>query len=209
MTVSNGGSDDNVSLRLDLGPDDTNLTNSRRKMAWDGTGSGTTALTFEYTVVAADADGDGLWLQTASSSDDTIVFLESGATITGGDPATSSAVRTHVGPTFAPLWTTTLTVKEVSSNIVGCTTAFLNISAQCRDWLTDDTLTLFGTNFQVESVHNFHRHDELAIRLTPKPPLQLALGIGNLTLSVGEAILSSDRSTARWGKCGPELARGI
>ena len=34
VTVSNGGSDDNVSLRLDLGADDTNLTNSRRR--WPG-----------------------------------------------------------------------------------------------------------------------------------------------------------------------------
>ena len=64
-------------------------------MAWTGAGSGTNTLTFEYTVVAgADADSDGLWLQPASATDDTIVFLENEATLTGGDPATSNAVRT-------------------------------------------------------------------------------------------------------------------
>ena len=198
VTVSTGGSDDNVSLRLDLG-DDYDLTNNRRKMAWDGADSGTNTLTFEYTVVAADADSDGVWLQTASTSDDTIVFLEDGATLTGGDPATSNAGRTHAGSTLLPpLWTATLTVKRVSSTTVGCTVAFFNTSTLCSDFLTDDTLTLFGTNFQVQFVHYVPSDDRLSIRLTPKPPLQLALGVGNLTLSVGEAMLSSDGSTVRW-----------
>ena len=36
-----------------------------------------------------------MWLQTLSDSDDTVVFLENGATITGGNPASNDAVRTR------------------------------------------------------------------------------------------------------------------
>ena len=84
-----------MSLRLDLGADDSNLSNSQQKMAWTGEGSGTDTLTFEYTVQRLDKDADGVWLQTASATDNTVVFLESGATITGGNPATITAVRTR------------------------------------------------------------------------------------------------------------------
>ena len=97
VTVDAMGDDANVSLRLDLGADDTDLTNSRKKMAWTGEGSGTDTLTFEYQVQPGEMDGDGVWLQTASASDDTVVFLENGATITGGNPATNSAVLTRTG----------------------------------------------------------------------------------------------------------------
>ena len=97
MTVANGGPDANVSLRLDLGADDSNLANSRRKMTWTGEGSGTDTLTFEYTVNRHDADADGVWLKTAPAIDNTVVFLERGATITGGNPATNSAVLTGPG----------------------------------------------------------------------------------------------------------------
>ncbi len=96
VTVSNGGADANVSLRVDLGTDDSNLANSLRKMTWTGEGSGTDTLTFEYSVQRLDKDSDGVWLQTASATDDTVVFLSSGATITGGNPATNTAVRTRV-----------------------------------------------------------------------------------------------------------------
>ena len=41
------GDDANASLRLDLGADDADLTNSQRKMAYVS-GSGTHTLTFEY-----------------------------------------------------------------------------------------------------------------------------------------------------------------
>ena len=97
VTVANGGHDRNVSLWLDLGADDSNLADSRRKMTWTGEGSGTDTLTFEYTVGfgGTDMDTDGVWLQTASATDNTVVFLESGATITGGNPATNTAVRTR------------------------------------------------------------------------------------------------------------------
>ena len=97
VTVSNGGDDANVSLRLDLGDDDNDLTNSRRKMAWTGDGSGTDTLTLEYQVQLGEMDSDGVWLQTLSSTDDTVVFLENGATVTGGNPATNSAVLTRAG----------------------------------------------------------------------------------------------------------------
>ena len=97
VTVANGGDDANVSVRLDLGSDDANLSNSRRKMTWTGEGSGTDTLTFEYTVQRLDKDPDGVWLQTASATDDTVLFLSNGATITGGNPATNTAVRTRAG----------------------------------------------------------------------------------------------------------------
>ena len=42
-------------------------------------------------------DTDGVWLQTLSASDDTVVFLENGATITGGIPVRSTALRTRSG----------------------------------------------------------------------------------------------------------------
>ena len=97
VTVSNGGADANVSLRVDLGTDDSNLANSRRKMVWTGEGSGTDTLTFEYTVQRLDKDSDGVWLQPASATDNTMVFLQNGATITGGNPATNTAVRNRAG----------------------------------------------------------------------------------------------------------------
>ena len=97
VTVANGGDDANVSVRLDLGSDDSNLSNSRRKMVWTGEGSGTDTLTFEYTVQRLDKDPEGVWLQPASATDNTVVFLQSGATITGGNPTTNTAVRTRAG----------------------------------------------------------------------------------------------------------------
>ena len=93
VTVSNGGSDDNLFLRLDLGDDDADQTNSRRKMSYV-TGSGTDTLTFEYTVRAGDEDGDGVWLQTDGNA---VVFRENGATSQGGNPATNNAVLTETG----------------------------------------------------------------------------------------------------------------
>ena len=51
-------------------------------------GSGTDTLTFEYVVQATDLDADGVWLQTLSAT--AVVFLESGASITGGNPNTNN-----------------------------------------------------------------------------------------------------------------------
>ena len=97
VTVNHGGDNANVSLRLDVGADDADLSNSRRKMVWTGEGSGTDTLTFAYKVQQPDKDADGVWLQTASATDNTVVFLQNGATITGGNPANSTAVRTRAG----------------------------------------------------------------------------------------------------------------
>ena len=66
-------------VRLDLGPDDTVLANSRRSAAL-ASGSGTATLRFEYTVASGNTDADGVWVQTLSATDDTVVFLN-GATI--------------------------------------------------------------------------------------------------------------------------------
>ena len=102
VTVANAGANDNVSLRLDLGPDDADRANSRRSMAYVS-GSGTRTLTFAYTVAAGDRDADGVWLQTESAGDATMVFLANGATLRyaatdvgrtlGGLPTTGDAAR--------------------------------------------------------------------------------------------------------------------
>ncbi|MYC87358.1 MAG: hypothetical protein F4X22_03845 [Gemmatimonadales bacterium] len=85
VTGSGGG---NMTLRLDLGADDADLTNSRA-VVWFDSHSGNT-LRWEHTVRAVDVDADGVWVQTASATDDAVVFLAGGATIkdAGGDNAT-------------------------------------------------------------------------------------------------------------------------
>jgi hypothetical protein len=95
VTVSNGGANRNVYLILDLGPDDANLGNSEKRMVYAG-GSGSDTLTFEYAVRPGDMDGDGVWLQTLGDQA-TVVFVENGATLTGGNPATNTALRTRAG----------------------------------------------------------------------------------------------------------------
>ena len=102
VTVANAGANDNVRLRLDLGADDADRANSRRSMAYVS-GSGTRTLTFAYTVAAGDRDADGVWLQTESAGDATMVFLANGATLRyaatdvgrtlGGLPTTGDAAR--------------------------------------------------------------------------------------------------------------------
>ena len=137
VTVANGGADDNVSLRLDLGADDANLANSRRKMAWTGDGSGTDTLTFEYTVGSGgtDTDTDGVWLQTATATDDTVVFLESGATITGGNPATNTAVRTRANMS---------TTGDAARKVDDTSTATADAGSD-QEVLTGTTVTLDGS----------------------------------------------------------------
>ena len=80
VTVANGGSDDNVTLRLDLGADAGARFNNRRAMGYVS-GSGTDTLVFEYVVQPGDMDADGVWLQ---AGDDILVFLTGGATIRNG-----------------------------------------------------------------------------------------------------------------------------
>ena len=100
VVVDAMGDDANVSLRLDLGTDDADLSNSRRKMAYVS-GSGTDTLTFEYTVQPEEMDGDGVWLQTDS---DTVVFLENGATVKGATrpPTTPSSPGAAWPPAGTP-----------------------------------------------------------------------------------------------------------
>ncbi|MYG25974.1 MAG: hypothetical protein F4213_08105, partial [Boseongicola sp. SB0677_bin_26] len=62
-----------ITLRLDLGTDDTDLTNSRKPVQLHSH-SGST-VRFEYTVAATDTDADGVWVQTASATDDAVLFL--------------------------------------------------------------------------------------------------------------------------------------
>ena len=131
VTVSNGGDDANVSLRLDLGADDNDQTNSRRKMAYVS-GSGTDTLTFEYTVQPADMDSDGVWLQTDS---DAVVFLESGATITGGNPSTNNVKLTRTGlPTSG----------DASRKVDGTTTATAD-AGDDQEVETGAAVTLMGS----------------------------------------------------------------
>ena len=63
-------------VRLDVG-DDGNLANSQKLTfvaPGSASGSGTATLRFEYTVVAADTDADGVWVQTTSATDLTVVI---------------------------------------------------------------------------------------------------------------------------------------
>ncbi len=128
VTVDNGGSDDNVAVRLDLGSDDGAYSNSRRAMSYvSGTGSDT--LTFEYTVQRDDIDADGVWVQHKSATENEVVFLANGATLEGGNPDTNNAglTRRHrLGTTGDP-----------SQKVDGTTTATADAGA--------DRTVLFGT----------------------------------------------------------------
>ena len=98
-------------------------------------GSGTDTLTFEYTVAVGDMDADGVWLQTASVADSTIVFLESGATITGGNPATNSALLHKTGlPTTG----------DASRKVDGSTTATAD-AGEDQEAVYGATVTLDGS----------------------------------------------------------------
>ena len=172
VTVDAMGDDANVSLRLDLGADDTDPTNSRRKMAYVS-GTGTDTLTFEYTVQHGETDADGVWLQTFLTVEglvvfrDTVVSLQNGATLTGGNPDTNNAVLTKSGlPTTGDaahkvdgvvnLWSATLTAKEVISNRYGC---YISSAHLCSDTsvLTEDSFTYDGVDYQVETLMEFDR----------------------------------------------------
>ena len=159
VTVANGGADDNVSLRLDLGADDANLANSRRKMAWTGDGSGTDTLTFEYTVGSGgtDMDSDGVWLQTATATDDTVVFLESGATIKGGNPATNTAVRTRAdmpttGDAARKVDDTSTATADAGSDQEVLTGTTVTLDGSGSSTLTNPTFTYAWTQTSGETV---------------------------------------------------------
>ena len=93
-----------------------------------------TPLTFEYAVQAGDTDSDGLWLQTVSSATETgtVVFLESGATVTGGNPATSNTALTNLQcrPTSLVRHTLTLAAFTGGINSFGCSEGELHSHAR-------------------------------------------------------------------------------
>ena len=69
------GGHDNVRLRLDLGTDDTTLTNSRKVMKLKDVLNGGRTLRFAYTVASGDTDSDGIWIQTVNlTSNFTMMF---------------------------------------------------------------------------------------------------------------------------------------
>ena len=68
-----------VRLRLDLGTDDTVLTNSRKIMGLKEVLNGGRTLRFAYTVAASDTDTDGIWVQTNASNK--VVYLANNATV--------------------------------------------------------------------------------------------------------------------------------
>nr|MCZ0934092.1 SwmB domain-containing protein [Candidatus Palauibacter rhopaloidicola] len=84
-----------VRLRMDLGDDDTTRGNSRRVLMLHSQTKADSALRFEYTVLSTDTDADGVWVQTASATNDLVVFLTGSATLQDSDG--NHAVRTKTG----------------------------------------------------------------------------------------------------------------
>ena len=77
-------------------------------------------------------DADGVWLQTDSNA---VVFLESGATITGGNPSSNSAKLTKTGlPTSG----------DASRRVDGTSTATADSGAD-QEVETGATVTLEGS----------------------------------------------------------------
>jgi len=76
------GALDKVRVRLDVGTDDSDLSNSQ-EVAKAASHSGT-RLRFEYTVKTNDVDSDGVWVQTQNAMSDKIIFLAGGATLKNG-----------------------------------------------------------------------------------------------------------------------------
>ncbi len=76
------GGHDNVRLRMDLGTDDTTLTNSRKVMKLKQVLNGGRTLRFAYTVASGDTDPDGIWIQTVNlSSNFSMIFLANDAKV--------------------------------------------------------------------------------------------------------------------------------
>ncbi|MXW36353.1 MAG: fibronectin type III domain-containing protein [Chloroflexi bacterium] len=69
-----------VRLRIDLGADDTTLTNSRKTADLKSVEAGGHRLRFAYEVQAADTDADGVWVQTAGTNKQ-VVFLAHDAAV--------------------------------------------------------------------------------------------------------------------------------
>ena len=131
VTVDAKGSNDNVLLRLDVGPDDANFGNSQRLMRYVS-GSGTTTLTFAYAVRPGDTDPDGVWVQTESATVHNLVVRAKGATIRNG--------TTEAGNILAGLPTT----GDASRKVEGSTTATA-AAGDDREVLTGASVTLSGS----------------------------------------------------------------
>ena len=84
--VAIGGAEE-VRLRLDLGADDSDLTNSRKELtlSLDNVIFADEVLRFVHTVEAGDSDGDGVWVQPESASSNQVLFLEDTTTLTHAD----------------------------------------------------------------------------------------------------------------------------
>ena len=95
-----------IALRLDLGPDDTNLGNSRKLATLKSLEYGGRVLRFAYTVQTGascqttsrtgDCDPDGIWVQTATATNKQVVFLANGATLVDAETG-KTAGRTLTG----------------------------------------------------------------------------------------------------------------
>ena len=101
------GGDRNVRLRLDVGTDDTTLTNSRRTAALEGVLNGGMTLRFAYTVQTGDCtatpptgdcDQDGVWVQTEGAAN-TVLFTPGTATVTGAASGVAAALTLNGLPT--------------------------------------------------------------------------------------------------------------
>ena len=75
------GTANGVRLRLDVGRNDDDQTNSRKGIDLTGVHHGGKTLRFEYTVLTADNDPDGVWVQTHPDSGQ-LLFARGTATIT-------------------------------------------------------------------------------------------------------------------------------
>ncbi len=79
---NNDGVNNRVRMRLDLGADDADTSNSRKLMTNTSVTGAT--LRFQYTVARPDTDTDGVWVQTTGSNN-AIIILAGSATLQNSD----------------------------------------------------------------------------------------------------------------------------
>ncbi len=93
------GGDGNVRLRLDVGADGANLSNSRKAALLDSVRRGGRTLRFAYTVAGSDtdADGDGVWVQTDAAN--RVLFMPGNATITAAESGFAATLTKSGLPT--------------------------------------------------------------------------------------------------------------
>ena len=137
VTVDAKGANDNVHLRLDVGPDDANYGNSQRLMRYVS-GTGTDTLTFAYAVQPGDMDPDGVWVQTESATVHNLVVRAKGATIRNG--------TTDAGNVLSGLPTT----GDASRKVDGTSTATA-AAGDDREVLTGASVTLSGSGSTTRS----------------------------------------------------------